>query len=136
MAGHGHQGGRGVTIGKSQEDYLEAILVLEDRNGFVRSVDLARHLNITPASVCTMLRALAGAGYVEKKPSFPHTLSLTEEGRQVAEQTYARHCFFRKLLVGAGVDADTAEREACEMEHAISAASFRLLRRALEEGGG
>ena len=126
------QGGQSVTIGKSQEDYLEAILILKDRVGFVRSVDLARQLHITPASVCTMLRALTKGGYVERKSAAPYTLTLTEKGKQVAEQTYARHCFFRRLLVDAGVDTDTAEREACELEHAISPESFSLLCSRLE----
>ena len=121
-----------MTIGKSQEDYLEAILVLKDRFGFVRSVDVARHIKVSKASVCTMLSALGRAGYVEKLAHAPYTISLTEEGRRIAEQTYARHCFFRGLLLNAGVDEETADREACELEHAISPESFCLLRSSLE----
>ena len=125
-----------MSVGRSRENYLEAILVLEDRIGVVRNIDLANHLGITPASVCTMLRILAGEGYVEKSSRAPYTVSLTEEGRHIAEQTYMRHCFFRALLLGAGVDEETADREACELEHAISPESFRLLRLSLEAGPG
>ena len=122
-----------MTIGRSQENYLEAILVLHERIGYVRSVDLARYMHVSKASVSTMLQTLQGAGFVEKQTEAPFSLSLTEAGRRIAEQTYTRHCFFRKLLTGVGVDAETAEREACEMEHAISPESFRLLRGALEK---
>ena len=116
-----------MTIGKSREDYLEAIFVLKKRAGFVRSVDVAHHLKITQASVCKMMRVLEEENYIVKLPAPPYLLSLTEKGRLVAEQVYERHCFFCELLVGAGVDEETAEREACELEHAISPKSFRLL---------
>ncbi len=121
-----------MSVGRSREDYLEAILVLKDRIGYVRSVDVARHMKVSKASVCTMLSVLCEAGYVEKLPRAPYTLSLTAEGQRIAEQTYARHCFFRGLLLRAGVDEETADREACELEHAISPESFCLLRLSLE----
>lgn len=125
-----------MSLRRSRENYLEAILVLRDRIGYVRSVDLARHMKVSQASVCTMLNILGGAGYIEKLSHAPYTISLTEEGQRIAEQTYTRHCFFRGLLLNAGVDEETADREACELEHAISPESFRLLRSSLETGSG
>ena len=125
-----------MTIGKSQEDYLEAILVLNNCGGPVRSVDVARQLRISKASVCTMVSALVEEGLVRKTEKPPYRLSLTETGLHIAEQTYARHCFFREMLLGAGVDAETAEREACELEHDISPESFRLLQGASERCTG
>ena len=89
-------------------------------------------MKVSKASVCTMLSTLGEAGYVEKMAHAPYTISLTEEGERIAEQTYARHCFFRGLLLSAGVDEEAADREACELEHAISPESFRLLRSSLE----
>ena len=60
------------------------------------------------------------------------SLHLTDIGREVAEQTYEKHCFFTRQLVAAGVDPQTAEREACRMEHTISQRSFELLKGAVE----
>lgn len=124
-------GGRSVSIGRSREDYLEAIYVLQERAGFVRNVDVARHMKLSKASVSNMVAALSSEGYIEKLSGAPWLLTLTDAGRRVAEQTYDRHCFFRELLLRSGVDGETAEREACELEHAISHESFRLLRRLL-----
>ena len=125
-----------MTTGKSREDYLEAIYVLQQRNGFVRSVDVARHLNFSQASVCSMIASLEAEGYVEKLSRAPYNLTLTSTGQHLAEQTFARHRFFRQLLVFAGVDEETAEREACELEHDISQESFHLLRTALAASVG
>ena len=121
-----------MTIGSSRENYLKAILVLRRRGGMVRNVDVARYLGVTNASVSTMIVALSGEGYVERTKEPPFLLSLTEAGLRIAERTYERHCFFRKLLVDAGVSNDVAEREACALEHSISDESFSLLRRAVE----
>ena len=60
------------------------------------------------------------------------SLHLTDIGREVAEQTYEKHCFFTRQLVAAGVDPQTAVREACRMEHTISQRSFELLKGAVE----
>lgn len=125
-----------MTIRKSHADYLEAIHVLQGRSGLVRSVDVARYLGFSKASVCTMLAALIGLGYIEKGETPPFALSLTETGARIAAEFYERHCWFRDELIRAGVDGGTAEREACELEHAISAESFSLLRRAQENRQG
>lgn len=122
-----------MTIRKSHADYLEAIYVLQGRSGLVRSVDVARHLGFSKASVCTMLSVLIERGYIEKSDAPPYALALTETGSRIAAEVYERHCWFRDELVRAGVDGGTAEREACELEHAISAESFSLLRRAQED---
>ena len=61
------------------------------------------------------------------------SLRLTDIGREVAEQTYEKHCFFTRRLIAAGVDPQTAEREACRMEHTISQRSFELLKGAVEQ---
>ena len=122
-----------MSIGKSQEDYLEAIYLLSTQREAVRSVDVARYLGVTKASVSAMLSALAASGYVEKAAAPTYALTLTSAGTRIAEQTYERHCYFRDLLTQAGVEEEVAEHEACEMEHTISANSFLLLRDSLEE---
>ena len=84
----------------SGEDYLEAILVLKKQKGMVRSVDVARHLEVT-------------------KPSVSHAVTTLKEGGFL---------FFTERLIEAGVDPESAEREACRMEHVISQRSFEHLR--------
>ena len=114
----------------SGEDYLEAILVLKRKKGMVRSVDVARHLDVSKPSVCHAVSTLKEGGFlIMDENSF---LFLTDVGREVAEQTYEKHCFFTRQLVAAGVDPQTAEREACQMEHTISQRSFELLKEAVE----
>ncbi len=114
----------------SGEDYLEAILVLKRKKGMVRSVDVARHLDVSKPSVCHAVSTLKEGGFlIMDENSF---LFLTDVGREVAEQTYEKHCFFTRQLVAAGVDPQTAEREACRMEHTISQKSFELLKEAVE----
>ena len=114
----------------SGEDYLEAIFILKRKNGVVRSVDVARHLDVSKPSVCHAVSTLKEGGFlIMDENSF---LFLTDIGREVAEQTYEKHCFFTRQLVAAGVDPQTAEREACRMEHTISQRSFELLKGAVE----
>ena len=114
----------------SGEDYLEAILVIQMHKGAVRSVDIARHMEVSKPSVCHAVNTLKNGGFLIMDDD--HFLHLTDVGREVAEQTYEKHCFFTRQLVAAGVDPQTAEREACQMEHTISQRSFELLKEAVE----
>ena len=118
----------------SGEDYLEAILVLHKKMGMVRSVDVARHMEVSKPSVCHAVTTLKKGGFLTMDEDF--SLHLTDIGREVAEQTYEKHCFFTRLLTEAGVDPKTAEQDACSIEHAISAESFQKLKDALENHGG
>ena len=110
----------------SGEDYLEAILVLQKQKGMVRSVDVARHLEVTKPSVCNVVATLRAGGFLSMDSD--NFLHLTDVGREVAEQIYEKHCFFTERLIAVGVDPETAEREACRMEHVISQNSFEHLR--------
>ena len=110
----------------SGEDYLEAILVLKNKLGMVRSVDVARHLEVTKPSVCHAVATLRDGGFLTMDKDF--FLHLTDLGREIAEQTYEKHRFFTDLLTEAGVDPASAERDACRMEHVISQESFEHLR--------
>ena len=109
----------------SGEDYLEAILVLKNKLGMVRSVDVARHLEVTKPSVCHAVATLRDGGFLTMDSDY--FLHLTDVGREVAEQIYEKHCFFTDRLIEAGVDPETAERDACRMEHVISQESFERL---------
>ena len=94
----------------SGEDYLEAILVLHKKTGMVRSVDVARHLDVSKPSVCHAVATLKGGGFLTMDEDY--LLHLTDIGREVAEQIYEKHRFFTERLIAAGVDPETAEREA------------------------
>ena len=116
----------------SGEDYLETILVLQKKRGMVRSVDVARHMEVSKPSVCHAVAILRDGCFLTMDED--HFLHLTDVGREVAEKIYERHCFFTEQLITAGVDPKTAEADACRIEHTISQDSFEKIRRAHEQG--
>ena len=121
-----------MKLHASGEDYLEAILVLYKKTGMVRSVDVARHMEVSKPSVCHAVATLRDGGFlIMDEDRFLH---LTDVGRDVAEKIYERHCFFTEQLIAAGVDPKTAEADACRIEHIISQDSFEKIRRAHEQG--
>ena len=115
-----------MEIHASGEDYLEAILVLHKKMGTVRSVDVARHMEVSKPSVCHAVATLKKGGFL--LIDVDHFLHLTDLGREVAEATYEKHRFFTDRLIEAGVDPVTAEKDACRMEHVISQESIERLR--------
>ena len=123
-----------MNLYASREDYLEAILVLYKKFGSVRSVDIARHLGVSKPSVCHAVNVLCDGGFLTKDDK--HFISLTEEGRKVAEKIYERHKFFKEQLISAGVRLNIAETEACRIEHCISDESFLKLKEHREKGKG
>ena len=116
------------VITPSGEDYLETILVLHKKTGMVRSVDVARHMEVSKPSVCHAVATLRDGGFLMMDED--HFLHLTDVGREVAEKIYKRHCFFTEQLIAAGVDPKTAEADACRIEHIISDESFSRLKEA------
>ena len=108
-----------MKLHASGEDYLETIFVLQKKRGMVRSVDVARHMEVSKPT-------LRDGGFLTMDED--HFLYLTDVGREVAEKIYERHCFFTEQLVAAGVDLETAETDACRIEHVISDESFRRLK--------
>ena len=115
-----------MPLHKSGEDYLEAILVLKKKKGMVRSADVARHLKVSKPSVCHAVATLKKGGFLLM--DVDHFLHLTDLGREVAEATYEKHRFFTDRLIEAGVDPETAERDACRIEHVISEETFERLK--------
>ena len=114
-----------MPLHESGEDYIEAILMLQQEHGAVRSVDLAQHLGVTKASVSKAMSMLEDRGYVEV---VKRDVRLTEKGLHQAEEVLERHVFFRDLLISAGVDPETAAEEGCHMEHCLSEDSFQKLK--------
>ena len=115
-----------MKLHASGEDYLEAILVLHKKTGMVRSVDVARHMEVSKPSVCHAVATLREGGFLTMDSDY--FLHLTGVGREVAEQIYEKHCFFTDRLIEAGVDPETAERDACRIEHVIRDESFQRLK--------
>lgn len=115
-----------MKIYASGENYLEAILMLQKKNGMVRSIDLARHMEVSKPSVSHAVKTLREGGFLTMDQDY--CLQLTDIGREVAEKIYERHQFFTEQLVAAGVDWETAEQDACRIEHAISDTSFQKLK--------
>ena len=115
-----------MKLHASGEDYLETILVLQKKCGMVRSVDVARHMEVSKPSVCHAVATLRDGGFLTMDED--HFLHLTDIGREVAEKIYERHCFFTEQLIAAGVAPKTAEADACRMEHVISQESFLKLK--------
>ena len=115
-----------MKIHASGEDYLEAVLILQKKQGMVRSVDLARHMGFCKPSISHAVGILKNGGFLTvDEDGFLH---LTAIGHEVAEKIYERHRFFTEQLIAAGVDQETAEQDACRIEHAISDTSFRKLK--------
>ena len=119
-----------MKLHASGEDYLEAILVLQKQNGIVRSVDVARHMDVSKPSVCHAVATLKDGGFLTVDGDF--FLHLTDVGRETAEQIYEKHQFFTIQLIAAGVDPKIAEADACRIEHVISEESFQRLKAAVK----
>ena len=117
-----------MKLHASGEDYLEAVLVLQKQKGMVRSVDVARHMDVSKPSVCHAVATLKNGGFLTMDDGF--FLHLTNIGREVAEQIYEKHRFFTERLIAAGVDPETAETDVCRIEHVISDESFQCLKSA------
>lgn len=117
-----------ISLTSSTEDYLEAVLVLQQKHGYIRCVDVAGYLGVTKPSVSRAVKELSKKKCLLKKDD--GTLSLTEQGRQIAQQIYEKHQFFTKQLIEAGVPRDIAVQDACRLEHVISETSFNKLKEA------
>lgn len=115
-----------MGVHESGEMYLEAILVLTKKNGTVRSVDVSEYLGYSKPSVSRAMGILRSGNYIFVDTD--GSISLTPEGKDIADKIYERHTLITKLLVHIGVDEETASADACKMEHAISDISFDALK--------
>ena len=120
-----------MKIHESAENYLETILVLQKRNGYVRSIDIATELNFSKPSISNAMKQLSTKGYIHMDES--RLITLTEKGRQVAEQIYERHQLISEFLEMLGVDSQTAEEDACKIEHVLSKETFEKFKEHVNE---
>ena len=114
---------------ESIEDYLETILLLHKKNGQVRSIDIAHELNYTKPSVSVAMKNLREKGYITMDST--RYITLTEVGRQRAEDVLERHTLLADLLMRIGVSKETALADACKVEHDLSEESFEAIKRSL-----
>ena len=105
---------------------MEAILILEQKRGYVRSSDVAEQMKVTKPSVTNATRLLREGGFLTMDEE--KLIHLTELGREVAESIYERHCILTEGLIYLGVDPETAEQDACRIEHDLSRQSFEKLK--------
>ena len=115
-----------MKIQESAENYLETILILKQRNGAVRSIDIANELDFSKPSVSVAMKNLRENGYIHMDAG--GYITLTEKGREIAEMIYERHTLISSWLVTLGVEKKTAIEDACRIEHVISAESFEAIK--------
>lgn len=113
---------------ESQEDYLETILLLQQKNGQVRSIDIANEMNFTKPSVSIAMKNLREKGYIIVADN--GYITLTASGRLRAENVLERHTILSDWLVSIGVRKEIAMEDACRVEHDLSAESFEAIKNA------
>ena len=121
-----------MNLKESGEMYLETILVLSQRNGNVRSIDIAGEMNFSKPSISIAMKKLQKDGLIEINQG--REIDLTPAGREIAERIYERHVVISQILMKIGVEETTAVKEACRIEHVISQDSFEKLKEAVKEG--
>lgn len=107
-----------MELHRAGEDYLKTILLLQNKNGAVRSLDVAKALNVSKPSVSAAMKLLRDGGFLIMDAD--KQIQLTDAGREVAEGVFEKHSIIKQCLISMGVDPGTAEKDACAMEHIIS----------------
>ena len=115
-----------MTVRESGEMYLEAILVLAKKSGYVRSIDVSEYLGYSKPSVSRAMGILREGGYILMEKD--GAVTLTDSGKKLAETIYERHTVLSELLIRLGVDEKTATDDACRIEHVISDESFQAIK--------
>ena len=122
-----------MQIRESAEDYLESILVLSQKGGGVRSVDIAARLGVSKPSVSHAMKLLREDGYIAMDRY--GTVTLLVKGAEIANRIYERHTVLTKMLEALGVPSEIARADACKMEHDISQESFEKIKKHFQEKG-
>ena len=115
-----------MNIHESAEDYLEAILILRERQGSVRSIDIVHQLELTKPSVSVAMKRFRENGYIEMDAD--GFITLLPPGEEIAQRIYDRHKLLTKFLVALGVSEETAAADACKMEHDLSEETFEKIK--------
>ena len=116
-----------MKIKESAENYLETILVLSKKNGYVRSIDIATELDYSKPSVSVAMKNLREYGYITTdKDGY---ITLTDTGLEIALKMYERHVLITRWLVSLGVEEEIASEDACKIEHVLSKQTFDAIKR-------
>lgn len=115
-----------MKILESGEDYLERILILKQKMGNVRSIDIVNDMNFSKPSVSIAMRKLKEAGYIVIDEN--GYIELTDTGNKIASNVYERHVILTKMLTALGVSEETAMKDACKIEHDLSEESFNKIK--------
>ena len=115
-----------MNIYQSAEDYLEAILILRERQGAVRSIDIVHELDFSKPSVSVAMKRLREHGYIEMNAE--GFITLLPPGEEIARRIYDRHKLLTKILTSLGVNPETAAADASRVEHVLSDESFEKIR--------
>ena len=116
-----------MHLPRALEDYLKSILILQQKNGTVRSLDVAEMLHVTKPSVSRAMKTLREGGFLTMDAD--KLLCLTEKGFDAASQVCEKHCILKECLLSMGVEPDIAEKDACRMEHVISEETLERMKR-------
>ena len=116
-----------MKILESAENYLETILILKNEKGNVRAIDIVNYLDFSKPSVSIALKQLENNGFISRDKD--GLISLTDDGRQIAESVYERHELLTRHFISIGVSPDTAREDACRVEHYISQETFNALKK-------
>ena len=114
-----------MVIQKASEDYLESMLKMQEKYGYIRSIDVAAHLGVTKPSVSYATKKLRENGYITMDRD--GLISLTDTGLSVARSMLERHHTISAFLMELGVEKSVAEDDACKIEHDISPQTFDAL---------
>ena len=117
-------------VEQSKEDYLEAILMIREEQGYVRSTDIAKKLNVTKPSVTYITKKLKEQNLIEMDKN--NMIVLTETGEKIATEIFTRHKILTDFFVSIGVSKNQAQLDACQVEHAISKETFNCIKKRMK----
>ena len=120
-----------MNIHESAEDYLEAILILRERQGMVRSIDVVHQLALTKPSVSVAMKRFRENGYIEMDGD--GYITLLPPGEEIAQRIYGRHKLLTQFLICLGVGEAAAAADACKMEHDLSEETFSQITAFVQE---
>ena len=119
-----------VKILKAAEDYLETMLMLKEKHGYIRSIDKAEERGVTKASVSYSTKRLRENGYITMDED--SLITLTPLGMEIADRIYTRHKVLTDFLLKLGLDEQLAHDDACRLEHDMSDETFSAIRKHVE----
>ena len=114
-----------MRILESSEDYLEAMLMMQEKHGFIRSIDIAAELGVTKPSVSYATKRLRENGYITMDTD--GLITLTPAGMEIASRVYDRHKTLTHFFMHLGVDEKTAREDACKVEHDLSQVTYEAI---------